>query len=483
LIAVPCGVIFGQSLSSGMLVNWLNFNVQSLHIAPSLYILLVAAGVLVPILAALVPIAWATGVPVQTTLSFAGTGRERGTLNRLGGWLVKLLRTNRVLAMALRNCVRRPGRLLQVISLLACAGAVFISALNVRHAVERQLTTAAAQRHYDLEIHLASPASGRVVLAILNTIAGVQQAQTWSQTPVARLRADGLTIETTYPDGSHGLVSIAAIAPESTFLTPAIKSGRRLNQLGIDEVVLNGKAFHSFAQAIVDERITLAVEGRAATLRVVGVADEKMSPGMAYVSTATYEKLTNQPDLYSNFRIRMADHRAESVAIKAREIESVLAQQHFYVTGSISEQKLRYEVDGHLSMLINALLQVALLIALVGLIGLGSALSGQIIERSGEFGVMRVLGAGSKTLMHIIIAEGMFISFFSWLVAVVISVPLALGIGYFLGNLIFDQAFEFAFSLRAIGCWLVIVISGALVAGLYPAWKAVRMNIRSSFAY
>ncbi|HEY6530131.1 MAG TPA: FtsX-like permease family protein [Cellvibrionaceae bacterium] len=483
LVAVPCGVLFGQSLSRGMLVNWLNFNVQSLHIPQSVYILLVAAGVLVPMLAALVPIAWAIGVPVQTTLSYAGTGRGRDALNQWGAWLVRLLRANRVIAMALRNCLRRPGRLLQVVSLLAFAGAVFISALNVRHAVEKQLSAAAAQRHYDLEIHLASPASGQAVLTILMKVAGIEQAQTWSQTPVARHRADGLTIETTYPDDSHGLLSIAAIAPDSTFLTPAIKSGRGLNQLGIDEVVLNGKALHAFEQPIIDERITLSVGGRVAALQVVGIADEKMSPGIAYVSAATYEKLTNQQDLYTNFRIRMTDHRAENVAIKAREIESVLAQQHFYVTGSISEQKLRYEVDGHLSMLINALLQVALLIALVGLIGMGSALCGQITERSGEFGVMRILGAGSKTLMQIILAEGMFIGFISWLAALIVSVPLALGIGYFLGNLIFDQAFEFVFSPHAIGSWFVILISGALVACMYPAWKAVRMNIRSSFAY
>lgn len=253
-------------------------------------------------------------------------------------------------------------------------------------------------------------------------------------------------------------------------------------------MVLNRKALDAFPQAggrrasTLGDEITLGVGGNTATLRIVGIVEQKMTGAMAYVSAASFQKLTGQDERYRNFRVVMSDHTPVAVDAVAREIESKLAQQHFYVTGRITEQRLRFEVDGHFTLLVNALLGTALLIALVGLFGLASALSSQVVERTREFGIMRSIGAGSGLVVRIIIFEAMAIGLLSWLLALALAIPFSLGVNAFLGDLLFGEAFSFALSYAALCGWLVVVISGALLASAWPAFKAVSITVRESFA-
>lgn len=482
LVGIPSGIVFGRTLAQGMLVNWLNFNMQNLALPISIYVYLIIAGVLVPIAIAAVPIINAACGSAQRVLTRAGTGSQYFPASGFGQWLTGVI-GNRSLLMAVRNSLRSRGNLLLVLALLASAGAVFMSSLNMRLAVQHQLIEAAAERHYDLEIQLATPADQHIISALLLAVPGVSQVEPYSQTPAARHRADGLNIETTYPDGSHGAIKLASLAANSNFLSLPVLSGRSLDPAGVDEVVLNHKAKEVFAAVKLGDQITLGVAGRAAQLRVVGFAQQKMTGAMAYVAPVTYQKLTGQNEQYTNFRLVMQDHTPAAVAALAKQIESALEQQHFYVIGRISEQQLRNEVDGHFTLLINVLLQVATLIALVGMFGLGSALGTQVVQRTAEFGVMRSMGADSPSIMRIIIIEGIFIALISWPLALLVSVLLSKGIGYFLGNLFFSEAFDLALSAPAALGWLFIVVSGAALACWYPAYKATRITVRESFGY
>jgi putative ABC transport system permease protein len=252
------------------------------------------------------------------------------------------------------------------------------------------------------------------------------------------------------------------------------------NENSNNTVVLNQQALANFPHAKVGDDITIGAAGNSRSLRIVGIAAQKMTSGTAYVSAATYQTITGQDNHYKNYRVAMKQHDDLFVAAATQKIEATLAQHQLRVNRTLTEARLRHEVDGHFTLLINALLFTALLMAVVGVIGLASVLSTQIAERTREFGIMRSIGASSFIIMRNIIVESVFIGVMSWAIAIVLSLPLTMATNAFLGELIFDEAFPLAISFTALWIWFLTLLAGTILASIYPANTAANISIRES---
>ena len=488
-IGAPAGLAAGRAFSNVILVSMLNFTMNSGAVPSYVYLALVLAGVLIPLCMAAVPIIKATHVSAQVAMTDFGTTRKYVVEKNMGSWLAFVPGLDRSLIMALRNSFRRRGRLLLTLTLLATAGAMFISSLNVRKASQEHLVEAAAERHYDLEIVLAKPEERQKITRLISVVPGVKLVEAWSSSAVARHRPDGLNIERTYPDGGHGSLNVTAIPKGSQLISLRMQSGHWIDDeiagggTNAGAVVLNDKALESFPHVNIGDSINLGVHGSAATLQVVGIVRQKMTGAMAYVSSTTYAKMTGQNELYKNFRVVMNQHDSKTIEAITKQIETALDKQEIRVSASITENMLRQEVDAHFDLLVNALLFISILMALVGALGLGSSMSTNVAERTREFGIMRSIGASSGVVLRNVIAEGLFIGLMSWCIAIVLALPLSAAIGTFLGNLLFDEAFPLVISQTTLWIWLFIVASSSILASAYPAWKASRLSIRETFAY
>src|SRR6185295_10214846 len=104
-----------------------------------------ASGLGLPLILALIPILAATRATVRATLDAHGAR----PVSQLLAWLPRTA----------RNLLRRPRRLALTLSLLAIAGALFITALSVAKAWDKNLAKIQETRHYDVEIrlHAAKP--------------------------------------------------------------------------------------------------------------------------------------------------------------------------------------------------------------------------------------------------------------------------------------------------------------------------------------
>ena len=98
-------------------------------------------------------------------------------------------------------------------------------------------------------------------------------------------------------------------------------------------------------------------------------------------------------------------------------------------------------------MLIIFLGGMAVLIAMVGGLGLASTMSLNIIERIREIGVMRAIGASSFTIQSQVIIEGMLIGMISWVLGVIFAFPVSMVLGQIVGVAILQSPLTFA-----IGC-------------------------------
>jgi putative ABC transport system permease protein len=123
---------------------------------------------------------------------------------------------------------------------------------------------------------------------------------------------------------------------------------------------------------------------------------------------------------------------------------------------------------------------VALLIALVGALGLLTTLSMSVFERQKEIGVMRSIGAGSSTIATQFLTEGMLVGLISWLV----GLPLAIGIEYLLlavTGLI--DTFPVVFPITAGLLGLVGMLVITTIASLWPSLAAARKTVSDILRY
>ena len=482
-LGVPTGVAAGRGFAR-VVAQLLNLNLSSEAVPSWVYIALVLLGILVPLLIALVPIGRAMRITVRESIQDYGVQRDRANTRGLLAWLTRARGIDNTLRMTLRNSFRRRARLALTLGLLAGAGGMFMTGMNVKSGWERYLERATADRHYDLELRLNQPQSVQTLVARIEGVSGVVAVEAWNISPAAIAQPDGLTIVQTYPDGGHGSFTLRAAPPQSDFISTPLLNGRWLDVDSVGEVVLNQTAAALFPTAKPGDVISLMADGRRMTLRLRGVIQQILTPATAYVSPDTFAQGTGLSSGMSNaVRVRMRTHDAESINGIIREIEKVSAAAGFNIKVAVSETLLDDATSGHVYVFIVALILIALVMAVVGVLGLASSMGTSVIERTREFGIMRTIGARSGVVMRSVIGEGLLIGWLSWLIAIVLSLPLSLGIGMLIGNLAFRSPLPLIVATPGLALWFGLVTVGAVVASAYPAHQAAQLTIRETLAY
>lgn len=123
---------------------------------------------------------------------------------------------------------------------------------------------------------------------------------------------------------------------------------------------------------------------------------------------------------------------------------------------------------------------VALLIALVGALGLFTTLSMSVFERQKEIGVMRSIGAGSGTIISQFLTEGLVTGIIAW----IIGLPLAFGILAGLFSITgFGGTFASDFPPLAAVLGLAGMLGITFVASIWPSLSASRKTVSDILRY
>jgi putative ABC transport system permease protein len=135
------------------------------------------------------------------------------------------------------------------------------------------------------------------------------------------------------------------------------------------------------------------------------------------------------------------------------------------------------------SIVNQMLFGLAIVMGIVGGIGLMGSLSISVVERTREIGVLRSIGGTSPVIMTMFILEGVLQGLMSWAIAVPISYIVARPVANLLGQTIFQTQLDFSYNWTAVAVWLLAVTSIAFLASLIPAHGASRVSVRESLAY
>jgi len=482
VLGVPPGIAAGRGFARTV-AELLNFTLYSQAVPTWIYLVQVLTGILVPLLIAQIPIRKAARITVREAISDCGVQRATVSGSRLDALLAGIRGLDRTLLLALRNTFRRRARLALTLGLLAAAGAMFLTSLNVKSAWERNLAQASADRRYDLEIQLTTPVVEEKLLRIINAVPGVHRSEPWNILPASADREDGLAIVRTYPDGGHGSFSLRSFPSQSDLVHLTLLDGRWLQPGDTSGIVINHNAQAMLRGVKAGETVELRVQGRPLHFQVVGVVREIMSPAMAYTSPAAFQRVTDFSGQSNAVRIVANAHDEKNILALTKDIGQALEREGISTKVEISESRLSGALRGHVYILIFALIMMSVLMAVVGALGLTSAMGTSVVERTREFGVMRTIGPRTPTVMRNILSEGVFIGLLSWCIAIVLAVPLSAGVGRLIGTLAFRSTLPLTLSLFAIALWLTLIVLGSMAASAVPAWKASKLTIRETLAH
>ena len=167
----------------------------------------------------------------------------------------------------------------------------------------------------------------------------------------------------------------------------------------------------------------------------------------------------------------------------AKTLEERFEGMGFQVNWTQTSETERAQVESQFNVLVMFLLIMAILLAVVGAIGLMGTMSLNVLERTREIGVMRAIGATDGAVLQIVIVEGVLIGLISWLIGAILAYPLSQAMSDMVGQSIVQASLSYTYSMEGVGIWLALVIVLAALASFWPARNASRVTVRDVLAY
>ncbi len=339
--------------------------------------------------------------PVAETLA------DRGTDGYGNGRLERLLARARLLSgparMGVRNALRQKRRSAATVAQVAVATGLALALFASGRSLDIGVSQVFATFHYTIAVDAGngSPLLGSRAQAIAAATPGVTRAE-----PVVEAAVD-----------YHGVGYPALGLGPDPLYQYRLSAGRWFTAADasakLPGVVL-GPAVARAARASIGQTISLGTAAGPIAVRVVGVdTGQNNDGGMVYFPLAALQRLTGKGQASnalwlatSSSSHAVIDRTANAVAGRLVAAGYPVAVQETYVIEADNDA-----IDGTVLDIIEVLGLLVLAIALMGLV---SALTMGVIERTREIGIVRCLGARAGQVRRVFSAEGVLLATAGW---------------------------------------------------------------------
>lgn len=472
-VGVPLGLLLGRAyaeLAGGLL----NLRMDSTVLEPRWLFLLVLTALLLPVALALPAVLRTTGRTVRECLAAVAPSHEPGLATFLPTFLPG--RSGRpLITYALRNALRRPGRMALSLATLIAANVVLFTAANVGRAWLELLDEADRRQPHSATLRLAPQPDGleRAEEALSRA---AFDAEVW-RSYVAR--------SDVRPGESF---SVRELREPTSMIDLEVLVGRWLLPDDADGAVVLDHALAQKLGASVGDEVTLLAtafggserDEASATLTVVGIAEEIGSLGGAYVRKAP---VAWQP---RSLRVVLAGASQPTRSAQQELADAAtdrLTSAELTVLGARTSATRNRGLFDHVVLFRRTLALMAALLAVVGGLGLLSAVGLNVLERRGELGVLRAVGAGGKTLVRVLLVEGLALGAVAVLIAALLSLPLSWWAGARTGATFVLVPLPFAWAPWAYATGLIGTLVLAATASWWPARALARRAVRRALHF
>ena len=463
-IAIPASSAIGRRYAE-FTAGMLNFDASGANVPWWTVATQVAVGIILPVLSASVPVMRGARLSVSEALGDYGVvSSDAGAalLTRIGGLARPLL-------LSLRNAFRRRGRMARTLVTLAMGGAIFLGARNLKASIRLAMDSVFDGMRYDVTLGIAPGLPPAVLDSAIEAVSGVRAAEAWDAASAVVVRADGMW------GNSFGL---SAVPAGSRFLEPAVGQGRWFSGAA-REIVVADRTRDAGPGLVTGQTVRLRIGETESTWTVVGIIPATL--GSAWVSREALWAATGD-SLSSRAVVALADTSAAGRASTLRLLHDELTASGLRVSSALVAGS-RASVEDHLLMVADFLSVMGWVMLLVGGLGLASAMSLAVLERTREIGVLRAIGAGHGSIHAIVQSEGIVMAVASWLLAIPLSAPMGMVLAGAFGRIFFRTPVPIVPQWDAVALWLGVVVLVSVAACAWPAFRATRVSAREALAW
>ncbi len=481
LIAIPLGMAGARELSSALAV-FFNFEIYSTEVQPLTIKIQVVIGLILPVLASLIPFISSLRISAAEAMSIYSISKGRFGKN----WIDQILSGSnlwftrdlslRSLLLSVRNTFRNKGRLTLTLITLTLGSATFISVFNVRASLSSTVEDMIKWFNCDTMLTLDRAYRAERLNREALSVPGVEKTDVWIQLPTRLVRSD---------DSESGMIYMFAptVKPDSLIVSPTIAEGRWLAEGDDNAVVVPSAFLQDEPELELGGNIVLKVNGKEYTFKIVGTYIGMAFLPVVYANYDYMTRITNRIGEADALMISTRDHDPVSVDAATRMLEAHFESVGIRVSMLTTINMERRDAEASFDAIVALLLVMAILLALVGGLGLMGTMSINVLERTREIGVLRAIGASNRGVAMVFIREGIVIGLMSWVMGAILAIPTSQGLNQALGQAVMGVPLTYSYSLPGMWLWLVVVVLLSILASFIPARTASRLTVREVLAY
>jgi putative ABC transport system permease protein len=474
IISIPLAASRGYALV-GSMAAWLGFDQGPLKIYPETIIQQAVVALVVPLLAAFYPLMRSVRITVREAFSDYGLGGNAkpkdASVNK------RFVIIPRPMQISIRNTFRRKSRLALTLFTLVLAGAIFIAVFNLWASFDKTMQDIQGYFLADINVSLDHAYSFDKVAALAESVPGVKSAEGW-------LEISGTLMSANKDDAGTQILFVAPPS-NSTLIKPIMSQGRWLNPGDENALVVGNQMLKVRPDLKVGDWMTIKINGTEYKWHVIGFYQltGNVNPPLVYTNYEYISRLIDQPGQVYSLRVITAGHDAAGQKVVNDKLQALFDAHGIKVTSMQLSTEWAAQQKSQTDVLVYFLLFMAVLIAVVGGLGLTGTMSINVLERTREIGVMRAIGASNLDIQGIVLVEGMIIGLLSWAVSVLLSFPITNVLAFGVGTAIMQSAMPPVYDIKGILVWLLGILFIGAVASALPAHRASSLTVRDTLAY
>ncbi len=415
-----------------------------------------------PILGYLAALLFVAAAALLTPLVVHGAmAAGSGTLRRVAG--MEGLLASRSLGGSLRRTSVLVAALATAVAMMTSVG-IMVGSFR-----ETVLTWMETELPADLYLRPASWAGGdqhpTMSPAIAERIAQVPGVEAARRMRAYDIQNEGL------PATLAGVQANPASVGENLRFLSTAGGGDPMRELASGNYAVVSEPFANTRHVKPGMSLTLPFGEQKVTFRVLGVFyDYGDEGGLILVNWKVLERYLPDP-APSNLAVYLkpgADLAQTRVAIeKAIGDNDVLV----FSNGEIRRQGMR--VFDQTFAITWALEAISILVAVGGIAG---SLASIVMDRRREFGLLRFMGATGRQIRRLILVEAGLIGMLASMIGLVLGMVLSLVLVFVINKQSFGWTIQFHWPVEVLAWSMGLVYVATVLAGLYPARMAVRMD-------
>ena len=472
LIAIPLAGWVAQIVGTGMAAN-LGFYTIQFGISSQALVQQVFVALVVPLLAAVLPIYGSVRITVREALTSYGIGAN--VKPRTKNISRAALLIPRPMRLSLRNAFRRKIRLTLTLFSLIIGGSIFIGVSNIQASFNKLLDDLQGYVLADVNIYFDRFYRYDEVSAMVLDHPGVSGAEGWLDYP-------GSLIANENEKGTD--ILFIGLPKNSALIDPLISQGRWLIPGDENAIVASNFFLNAHPEIKVGDWLTIKIGDRETKWQIVGFYTTAVDTStLFYVNYDYLSHITGRPEQVYSLRIPTRQHDPATQSRIADELRARFEARGIKVITQTATETFA-SVHSIINILVSFMTVMAVLIALVGGLGLMGTMSINVMERTREIGVMRAIGASNGNIQAIVIVEGIIIGLISWAISILVSIPITGVVTYGVGKFVFNiPHLAPVYDMTGIIVWLIFTVVMTLVSSALPARTASRLTVKDTLAY